>query len=172
MTQLKQLIAQRRSVRKFTNQPVPSSFITEIVEAGRNAPSACNRQPWRFYVLLSEEAKAQLQSCYPNPWFKTAQVYILCVGYPKEAWCFKDARSTSVHIDTSIAVTHMMLRAEELGLSSTWVCNFDRLKYCSLKGWNIEEQEPISVLALGWADVDKSSLPHLRKDKDEVVVFL
>lgn len=172
MKSFKDLMNGRRSVRKFKNTPIPLPLLDEIAQAGRHAPSACNRQPWKFFLVRSEEAVRKLRSCYTAPWFETAQGYILCVGYPQEAWRYKDGRSSSLHIDTAIAVSQMMWAAEDLGLSSTWVCALDREECCRLFGWDIEVCEPICVLALGYAEEDKESLPHIRKDSEEVIEII
>jgi nitroreductase len=48
-------IYKRRAVRKFTQQPVDSAIIEKILDAGRMAPSAINKQPWHFYILRKPE---------------------------------------------------------------------------------------------------------------------
>lgn len=49
-------IYERRSVRKFQDKPVGREMIERVLDAGRMAPSAINRQPWKFYVLSNKEA--------------------------------------------------------------------------------------------------------------------
>ena len=53
-------IKNRRSVRRFEDRPVPEEIIGKIVEAGQWAPSACNRQDWKFIIVDSEEVKGNL----------------------------------------------------------------------------------------------------------------
>jgi len=55
-----QAIASRRSIRKFTDQPVPEEALRGILTAATLAPSAKNRQPWRFVVVTGEEKRAQM----------------------------------------------------------------------------------------------------------------
>lgn len=57
---LLQAIFNRRSLRRYTQESVPHALITTILEAGRWAPSAHNRQPWRFAVIESQGAKQSL----------------------------------------------------------------------------------------------------------------
>lgn len=57
---LHQLIRSRRSVRRFLPEPVPRAVIERVLETGTCAPSAHNRQPWRFAVLTAPEAKTRL----------------------------------------------------------------------------------------------------------------
>jgi F420 biosynthesis protein FbiB-like protein len=54
------LIKTRQSIRRFTQDPVPEKTIRRILEAAVQAPSAHNRQPWRFAVLTSSESKSRL----------------------------------------------------------------------------------------------------------------
>src|ERR1039458_3592188 len=49
-----QTIYGRRATRKYKDQPVPKELIEQIIDAGRMAPSAVNKQPWRFYVLTNK----------------------------------------------------------------------------------------------------------------------
>lgn len=58
--ELKAVIESRRSIRKFKTDPVPEAYIHELLEAARLAPSGGNIQPWRFVVIKSPEARAQL----------------------------------------------------------------------------------------------------------------
>lgn len=88
------------------------------------------------------------------------------------AWRFLDNSSSSKHIDTAIAGTQMMLAAEALGISSTWVCAFDRQLCAKLFNIDYQREEPTSILALGYADIDKSELPFKRKETSEVVKYL
>jgi coenzyme F420-0:L-glutamate ligase / coenzyme F420-1:gamma-L-glutamate ligase len=57
---LQQLIRSRRSIRRFKTEPVPEDTLTRVLESATWAPSAHNRQPWRFVVLRSPDAKTRL----------------------------------------------------------------------------------------------------------------
>lgn len=59
-TNIHAFLRSRRSVRRFTDQPVPKDIIERIIETATHAPNAHNRQPWRFIVLTSAEAKSNL----------------------------------------------------------------------------------------------------------------
>ena len=56
----------RRSIRAYTDQPVPDSLLTDLLEAGMAAPSAVARDPWHFIVLRSREGLDQLAAALPN----------------------------------------------------------------------------------------------------------
>ncbi|MDF1666454.1 MAG: nitroreductase family protein, partial [Planctomycetota bacterium] len=57
---LRSIMESRRSVRSFASKPVPKELVTELLEAAVTAPSASNKQPWRFLVLQSQSLKDQL----------------------------------------------------------------------------------------------------------------
>ncbi|MFQ3536342.1 MAG: nitroreductase family protein [Aggregatilineales bacterium] len=54
------IIQDRRSIRRYTEQPVPPNLVRRLLEAAHWAPSAHNRQPWRFAILHSPEARHAL----------------------------------------------------------------------------------------------------------------
>ena len=60
LTTLHEFLRSRRSVRRFLPEPVPQKILEEIIESANWAPSAHNRQPWRFVVLKTLEAKQRL----------------------------------------------------------------------------------------------------------------
>lgn len=53
-------IRARRNVRSYTDQPIPREDLERILEAGRRAPSAGNRQPWNFVVVTDREQLREL----------------------------------------------------------------------------------------------------------------
>ena len=49
--ELKEVLLKRRSVRKFTEEPVSKEHVEELLHAAMSSPSACNKKPWEFYVI-------------------------------------------------------------------------------------------------------------------------
>ena len=74
-----ELSQKRFSVRKYSDKPVSEEDLQYILESVRMAPSAVNRQPWKFVIVKSEAARKQLQECYDRDWFKSAPLYIICM---------------------------------------------------------------------------------------------
>lgn len=62
-----ELSAQRYSLRKFSDRPVEDALLQQVLEAGRNAPTAHNNQPQRIFVLQSPEAMAKALHGLPLP---------------------------------------------------------------------------------------------------------
>lgn len=81
-------IKQRRSIRKFRDDPVPREMVDEILEAARLAPSGSNRQPWRFIVVTNPAERAKLREiCWGQAFIEQAPVVFICcadlVAYSK-----------------------------------------------------------------------------------------
>lgn len=74
-----ELSEKRFSARKYTAEPVAQSDLDYIMECVRLAPSAVNKQPWKFVIVRSEEAKQKLWRAYDREWFRTAPLYIVCM---------------------------------------------------------------------------------------------
>lgn len=76
--ELIETIKSRRSIRKFKTDPVPDEYITELIEAGRLAPSGSNLQATRYVIIKSLEARAKLAECTPLPFVTRAPLIIAC----------------------------------------------------------------------------------------------
>lgn len=62
------LLHDRRSVRRYAARPVPAGLVTKLLEAAHWAPSAHNRQPWRFVTLDDAETRQQLAQAMAQSW--------------------------------------------------------------------------------------------------------
>lgn len=113
---------ERWSVRKFAPEQISDEHMERILEAGRNAPSACNYQPQRVLVLQSEEAIERMRSV--THWAFNAPTVLLVCADLEESWKNIDG-CDSAEVDAAIALDHMMMEAWECGVGSTWVRGFD-----------------------------------------------
>jgi nitroreductase len=118
------LIRRRYSVRAYRPDPVPEEALARILEAGRLAPTAANRQPFRIVVLHSGACREALRGVYARDWFLQAPIVLCVCGVPSEAWVRKDGRS-HLDIDAAIVMDHLILAATEEGLGTCWIANFD-----------------------------------------------
>lgn len=106
-----QLTQLRHSVRHYATRPVEPEKIDYILECARLAPSAVNKQPWRFILVRSEEARAKVQRCYPREWFAEAPLYIIICAVETEAWVRPCDSKNHADIDAAIATEHICLAA-------------------------------------------------------------
>ncbi len=166
-----ELAKRRHSVRKYKDMAVEPEKVDMILETGRIAPTAANRQPIRIYAVQSKEG-LNIVSKAAN-FFGAPLVFVVC-GDKKTAWQRSYDGMIATDIDASIVTDHMMLEATELGLGSVWICKFDPMVL--KKGFEMPEAlEPVNILAVGYSDdTVKSPDRHdtQRKSKDELVTFI
>ncbi|MCL2376114.1 MAG: nitroreductase family protein [Defluviitaleaceae bacterium] len=128
-------IATRRSIRKYNGKPVEDEKIMQLIESARLAPSGSNTQPWNFIIIRSEETKEKIAKADGNQmWMKDAPVFIVCVAdircrIKDETELSFDEESSARELkqiirDTAIAIEHILLEAESIGLSSCWTAYF------------------------------------------------
>lgn len=160
-----ELVKARYSCRDYQSREVEQEKLDYIMECVRMAPSAVNRQPWKFRVVRTEEERRKLCQCYGREWFATAPMYIVASILHDEAWVRADGKPHG-NIDIAIAVEHLCLAATEQGLATCWVCNFDAALCRSLFTFDANE-EPAVLIPLGYAaDVPKEKK---RKEMAEIV---
>ena len=98
-------------------------MIDSILDAGRLAPTAVNRQPVHVWAIVDEEMRSRLTEA--TKYTFGAPVVFIIGADKKSAWVRKNDGKNSAEIDASIVCTHMMLEVADLGLGSTWVGSFD-----------------------------------------------
>lgn len=122
MALLKQ-IEQRYSVRAYQKRPVEKDKIETILQAARLAPSANNRQEWRFVVVQDENTRKKLCVAANNQSFVgEAPVIIACCSAISDY--VMRCGHLAFPIDVAIAMEHMALQAVEEGLGTCWVGSF------------------------------------------------
>lgn len=167
--QLYNIASRRYSCRSYADSPVAKDLIIAIMDVARIAPSACNKQPWRFLIIDQSmpELCTAVRNSYPREWFNNAPVYIVACGLHDEAWHRQSDGKDSTDIDVSIAVEHICLAATTLGLGTCWIGNFD-VKILSEALDIPEGAEPIAIISLGYpasADAPEKN----RKELEEII---
>jgi len=159
------LVKKRYSCRDYQPTNVEQEKLNYIMECIRFAPSAVNKQPWRFRIVSNKEDMAKLQLCYNRDWFKTAPMYVIASVLHNEEWVRSDGKHHG-DIDVAIAVEHLCLAATEQGLATCWVCNFDA-NLCKELFALPENEEPTVIIPLGYAADEMK--PKSRKGIDDIV---
>lgn len=120
------LIAERESVRDYDpHKPVQKDILEKIVDAGRLAPSACNNQPWEFWIIQSPEMLEKVRTCYHRQWFKDAPHILIITGDPGKAWTRSFDQYNSIETDLAITMTHIILAAENEGVGACYIEAYD-----------------------------------------------
>jgi len=157
-----ELVRGRESIRSYDpDRALDRAVIERIAEAGRLAPSAANRQPWRFVVATSADMLERVRRCYSRSWFRDAPHVLAVVGDLRKAWTRGDGYN-AIETDLAIAMDHMILAAEHEGVATCWIAGFDPIELRSALG--LEEQERVfAITPLGYPrpDFQKSG----RKDR-------
>jgi len=119
------LIISRRSIRDYQKRQIPEDVLQKILEAGRQAPSAANRQPIHFVVVTDPEILKNLCDKLINRFVKHAPVAVVGFADTKSLLTGKWAI-----VDTTIAMQNMVIAALTFGIGSCWVgaCNEKELK--------------------------------------------
>lgn len=171
-------VVKRRSVRKFQDRDVEDEKILQMIESARLAPSGHNTQPWRFIVVRSPKTKEALAAAsHRQAWMTAAPVLIVCVA---DVRCRIDKGDLVVEEespqfgvkqvirDTAIAVEHLVLEAENLGLATCWVAWFDQADIRPILGIPADKFV-VAVLPVGYGAESPAARP--RKSVDEVLMF-
>lgn len=163
-----ELSLKRFSARKFTDKPVSEEDLKYILESLQAAPSAVNRQPWKFIVVKSKEAKAKLCQCYAREWFETAPMYIIAYKVESEQWIRRYDGKPHGDIDVAIAVEHICLAASDCELGSCWVCNYDPDKLAQLFP-QPEGTTAVAIIPIGHIAEDCPEPAKQRKDLSSII---
>ena len=120
-------IKTRKSVRAYLAKPVEVEKLNAILEAARLAPSAANRQEWRFVIVHERETRKKLAAVAGRQAF-LEEAPVLIVACAETDGHVMRCGQLCYPIDVAIALDHMSLAAVDLGLGSCWVGLFDEKK--------------------------------------------
>jgi nitroreductase len=116
-------ISQRRSVRAYKDRAVEDEKLNKVLDAARLAPSASNRQEWKFVVVCDKETRERLSRAALGQTF-VAQAPVVIVACATEAERVMACGQSAYTVDVSIACAYMTLQACELGLGTCWLGAF------------------------------------------------
>jgi len=162
------IIRKRTSVRKFSDKKVEQAKLAKILEAGRLAPTAKNNQPFKIFVVNSEEGLVKIDNA-SRCRYGAKTILIVC-GNKEEAYHKGDY--STYEMDSCIVATHMMLEATNIGVDNIWIESFD--ENIIRKEFNIpSEFIPICLLPLGYKSVDCpiNPLHEKRKNIKDIVEY-
>lgn len=131
MNETLKTIKNRRSVRTYRAEQIKDGELKMILEAGMNAPSARNQQPWHFTVIQNKELMNRISKTVQEEYKKSNDKFILQFANNENFHIFfnaptsiiisGDENSLAAEIDCALAAENMMLAAESMGIGSCWV---------------------------------------------------
>ena len=152
-----ELAKARYSLRKFSGQTIDREKLDILLEAGCVAPTAHNNQPQRLMVISDEKSLTKVDECTPC---RYGAPVVLMICYDKDV-CWKRGfdGADSGMVDASIVTTHIMLAAQDLGMGSCWVMNFDPAKAAQL--FSLPENiVPAALLPIGYPEEGAGPSPR------------
>ncbi len=198
ITRYTQIIRARRSIRKYTSESVACNQLEAMIGAARHAPSAKNRQPWK-YIVYMEKSKAELLDVMEKALINEQKEHALL---PKSAWALPDAFHTleimrnapaviivmnpdgkspygqldadarlaeiSDSLSIGASIENMLLKATELGLGTLWIAN-TCFAYNDLMEFINSPGQLIGAVAVGYADEKPN--PRPRKEMGEILEY-
>jgi len=162
-----EVISQRRSVRSYQDKAVEEDKLAKVLEAARLAPSAGNRQEWRFLVVRDAELRQRLMEAARGQQF-VGDAPVVIVACAPEHGHVMSCGHPSFLVDVSIALEHIALAARALGLGTCWVGAFEQQPVRDVLGIPASV-EVVQLMALGyptdWPE------PKDRKETAEIVCY-
>jgi nitroreductase len=158
-------ILARRSIRKYTKDPVPDDVINDLLKAAMSAPSAVNEQPWQFIVITDRKILDEIPKFHPySQMLRTAPVAILVCGDLE----LEKAKGYWVQ-DCSAATENILIAAQDKGLGAVWLGIYpreDRVTNLQKLLGVPEHVIPFSLVSLGYPAEQKP--PANRYDESRV----
>ena len=175
---VKQAIEQRRSVRKYKDIAVEEEKLKLLLEAARLAPTGSNTQSGRFIVTRSKEMREKIADVsHRQKWMVQAPLFISCLADMRvripDGELDVDEMSPQFEIkqcirDVSIQAEHIVLQAEELGLSTCWIGWYTQAEIREVLHLPADKYV-VCILIVGYGDEKPS--PRIRKSIEELVRY-
>lgn len=175
---VREAIEKRRSIRRFSPQPVEINDLYEMVGAARLAPQAANVQPMKYMIVHQKELVKRFFDC--TKWAGYLPGYTPSEGLRPTAYILclidQDLKMTWSDTDAGAAVENMILTAVEKGLGTCWLGALNKEKLTKLLG--VPENLKIhSAVAVGypaqepcWEEKDGDSIKYYLDDNDRIHV--
>lgn len=171
-----ELTKQRYSLRKYAPVQVDDETLAMILDAGRLAPTAANKQPQRIYVLKSAEAMEKARSV-AKMMYNAPMALLICyddtASWKNTAASFGEDYDGG-EVDAAIVTTTMMMEATELGVGTLWARGFSAPRMA--EAFHLPENiHPVAILLLGYpmdGSVGPNRLHDVRKPVESFVSWL
>lgn len=190
--ELDKAISSRKTIRKFQNKNVPDNYLYEIIQSAMLAPSAKNRQPWRFYILDDNQKNDITNMMYD--WasenkdihtsikgsanqMKTANKAIIIYTPNYHSKNKKTYYKKPDYLSLGAAIENMNLKCFDLGLGCTWLCDTLYIENEINNYLKIDDLEQVSTLIIGYPEevperserfsIDKLLLNDIYKDANK-----
>ena len=152
-------ILARRSIREFVDKPVEKDKLARVLEAGRQAPSASNMQPWRIVAVTAPARRKKLAKATRGQDF-VGQAPVVLVGCAVKTDRVMTCGQHSYPIDLAICMTTMSLAAVGEGLGTCWIGAFDEAQVKEILGIP-PEVRVVELMPLGYPTGQPDARPRM-----------
>ncbi|MGD8238485.1 MAG: nitroreductase family protein [Armatimonadota bacterium] len=160
-------IQNRFSVRSYLQKSVEPDKLQRLLEAARLAPSAGNRQEWRFVVVATEATREALMHAAREQRF-VGEAPVVIVACAEHVEHVMPCGQLSYPIDVAIALEHIALQAVEEGLGTCWIGAFDEARVKEILGIP-DEVRVVELITVGYPAVAPG--PKNRMAMKEIVMY-
>lgn len=161
-------IKTRKSIRAYLDKPVEEEKLDLLMQAARLAPSASNRQEWRFVIVRDAETRKKLIPAAGNQAF-VGQAPVVLVACADTDGHLMTCGQACYPIDLAIALDHITLRAVELGLGTCWIGHFHEREVKKILGIP-DEIRVVELMPVGYP-VDPARIEKKRLSLEEIVRY-
>lgn len=157
-------ILTRRSIRKYTEEPVSEAETRKLLEAAMSAPSAANQQPWHFVVINDREILNKIPEIlqYGQMSCEASMVIVVCLDDELEKHKGFGAQ------DCSAATENILLAANAMGLGAVWCGVYPKEERMNPTGEMLglpENVHPFSLIAIGHPGEEKEKADRYSEDR-------
>jgi len=160
------LIFERRSVRKYGNEPITAETVQDLLEAAMAAPSACCKDPWHFIAVQDKVILKAIAAGLPHGgMLADAGLGIVVCGAPGEA---HDGSLSYMLQDCSAAIENILIASAALGLGAVWLGvhpREDRMIHLRKTLGIPKTITPIAVISIGRPAENKEARTRHRANK-------
>lgn len=154
----------RRSIRKYSGEPIADEYLEIMLRAAMQAPSARNTQPWHFIVIKDRKLLDKLAMAHPyGKMLREASTAIVVCGDKT-----LEKMDSYLLQNCSAATQNILLAAHDLGLGAVWLGVHPREKRMKAIGdlLNIPEHIlPVSLISIGYPDEESQKADRFLLDR-------
>jgi len=149
-------IQERRSVRSYSSRRVTDKVLEKLLQSGVQAPSACNRQDWRFISIRSMPLRRKITDMGAAPFILDAPV-LLVVAYSNKTYNTEYAD----HVQSAAAaIQNINLKACSMGLATCWVCHLPPKRQLARLLGIPGGYEPVAAVTIGYPSSEPKPMPR------------
>lgn len=150
--ELQEVLQRRRSIRKYTEEPVSKEEIDLLMHAAMSGPSACNKMPWEFYVVTDEAVLEKLRNASRYSKIYAPLAIVVCGSLSR---ALPSQLAPYWIQDCSASTENILLAATDLGLGTVW-CGIHPQKRAEERVREAlgltEKQIPLNIIYVGHPD--------------------